>query len=237
MKVVLVGDIHNRWKQTEKFLTIPADRYIFLGDYWDMFYDDIGEAQLTCLKVKELLQRNDTTLLFGNHDVSYRIGETTRCSGWTSEKNQVIHELMTEEDWSKMKYYEVLEDTNGIWLISHAGFHSDIFTHPIFGESLDYIHQKMKNAIEHLELFKCYPDEMAAGLCRGGGNRIGGMLWCDFNQELVPFETFNQVFGHTPSRIIKADILNTQNYCIDSCSRECLVWEDGKCEIINGEKL
>lgn len=60
------------------------------------------------------------------------------------------------------------------------------------------------------------------GRCRGGFQDVGGIFWCDFNQEFQPIEGLRQVFGHTSQRQIEQD---GDNYCID-----CL--ERGKLEVL-----
>jgi hypothetical protein len=233
MRVLFIGDVHERVEEVKKALTISADKYIFTGDYFDSHeHSNLKQTEEICYLVKQLLNRNDTVLLMGNHDLSYRSDGNFACSGFTMEKCNLINSIITPELWSEMSYwyYIYLEEQKQEWLVSHAGFHRDLFTCPINGESLEFIMKRMKDSEIRLTSLDM-TNEFGAGRARGGMYLYGGILWCDFDREFKPLKSFNQIFGHTPDDKIRKLDSSSINYCIDSCMKELLLWEDGKFSI------
>jgi len=66
---------------------------------------------------------------------------------------------------------------------------------------------------------------------RNKAKAIGGIFWCDFNQEFVPIKGINQIFGHTGydnrnkeylkgSKIRLLKGIDSENYCIDCLDRK-----------------
>jgi hypothetical protein len=130
MKTVMIGDIHGRdcWKgivETEK-----ADRYIFIGDYFDSF-DIPGLLQMH--NFKELMMWSEKTdaecvFLIGNHDYGYFEGcDGTTTSGYQFKLAPSIKMLV--RDWKhKLQMAYRFDDV----LCTHAGVSTD-FMNGVFG--------------------------------------------------------------------------------------------------------
>ena len=74
-----------------------------------------------------------------------------------------------------------------------------------------------------------------AGYRRGGIQRYGGIVWCDFD-EFVGIPGVKQVFGHTPQNIptwknYTENGLTSENLCVDTHNRDYVIYNDGKLEI------
>jgi len=248
-KILVIGDIHNRWVQAEEI----ASKYdathtiIFVGDYFDNFYDTAIDAEQTARWLKSSLDKPNRIHLLGNHDINYayynhrpsKAGaeQIYHCSGYTPQKDDAIGRIMTNADWDKIK---IAHKQNGFWF-SHAGFHPFWFG-TFTGMSDDSINEKLKTIQICIET-RSYSNELCgAGRCRGGANRVGGLLWRDHIQEPYTGDYWNdasglkQVCGHTPLRK-GIDIEETANkgLCInvDCGLREVLeINESGEYNII-----
>jgi hypothetical protein len=130
MKTVMIGDIHGRdcWKgivETEK-----ADRYVFIGDYFDSF-DIPGLLQMH--NFKELMLWSEETeaeciFLIGNHDYGYFEGcDGTTTSGYQFKLAPSIKMLVRE--WKhKLQMAYRFDDV----VCTHAGVSTD-FMNGVFG--------------------------------------------------------------------------------------------------------
>jgi hypothetical protein len=130
MKTVMIGDIHGRdcWKQIVE--TEKADRYIFIGDYFDSF-DIPGLLQMH--NFKELMLWSEQTdaeciFLIGNHDYGYFEGcDGTNTSGYQFKLAPSIKMLVNE--WKhKLQMAYRFDDV----LCTHAGVSTD-FMNGVFG--------------------------------------------------------------------------------------------------------
>jgi len=246
-KILCIGDIHNRWVAAEAIASKYDDTHtiVFVGDYFDNFHDTAIDADQTARWLKESLSKPNRIHLMGNHDINYDYknvrasGQIYHCSGYSPAKDDAINRILTNEDWDKIK---IAHFENGFWF-SHAGFHPFWFASPPYGMDNEIINIKLKkilNAIESRE----YSNELcAAGKCRGGINRVGGLLWRDHYQEPYTGSYWNdqsgikQVYGHTPMRK-GIDVEETRNkgLCIDiDCGLQQVleILEDGRYNIID----
>jgi hypothetical protein len=212
-KIIVIGDIHNRWVQAEEIASKYDSTHtiIFVGDYFDNFYDTALDADQTARWLKSSLQKENRIHLLGNHDINYayynhrplKTGyeQLYHCAGYTPQKDDAINRIMVNEDWDKIK---IAHKQNGFWF-SHAGFHPMWFG--TFAGMTDIsINEKLKDIQISLET-RSYSSELCgAGRCRGGSNRVGGLLWRDHIQESYTGDYWNdnsgikQVCGHTPLR-------------------------------------
>lgn len=226
MKIIVIGDIHNNFVQAEVIHDKYQDTHkiIYVGDYFDNFGDSAIDADQTARWVKRTLDRPNTVMLFGNHDINYSHyawsgdHQLYNCSGYTFAKDDAISKVLTEKDWEKLK---IAHKENGFWF-SHAGFHPNWFA-DFNGLSDSVIESKLKGIQIALET-RSYSNELAAaGRCRGGAHRVGGLLWRDHNQEsfdgsiwMEATNSFKQVCGHTPMRRgIDVEELNKGGVCIN----------------------
>ena len=95
---------------------------IFLGDYFDDFYDTPAHMEVTCRWLKQAIGRGQDTFLLENHCfayLSYELGvRWGYCSGWDVGKQQVFHRHFPGDTLLKSSAWTA--HCQG-WLISHAG--------------------------------------------------------------------------------------------------------------------
>jgi hypothetical protein len=232
MKTLIVGDIHNKHKNVEPLLSKWDGNIIFVGDYFDDFYDTPNDAISTALWLKESLTKENRIHLMGNHDFHYMLPLDCGiyCSGYTDAKHKSIKSILTKEDWDKVKYFHEY----GKYWISHAGITKNWFSHPVKGfdiNSVEFVIDKTKGYVDSL-LFEGMGAFYAADSYRGGSYEKGGLLWNDWrNTELI--DGVIQIVGHTPSnRIqIKTDGINYA-YNVDCWFEEFLIIYDEGCSQI-----
>ena len=206
--IIAIGDIHNHWVEAEQIASLydKTHTVVFTGDYFDDFGDTAQDAIQTAQWLKESLDKPNRIHLMGNHDINYSYlnyltdsnghpQNIYNCSGYDMRKDDAINRVMNEEDWDKIKlaYHD-----NGVWF-THAGIHPHWFEHPINGMSNDHIAKCIDVATENYRnrIWDAYIG--AVGRCRGGTQKVGGILWCDDFQEGHVSRGLRQVFGHTPT--------------------------------------
>jgi hypothetical protein len=205
-KILVIGDIHNHWVEAEAIASKYDDHTIvFVGDYFDDFGDSAIDADQTARWLKESLTKPNRIHLMGNHDINYSylnyrkdsngtLQNIYYCSGYTLQKDDAINRIMTNEDWDKIKMYHY---ENG-WFFTHAGISKHWFEHPVLGTTPETIIKRIDEAVE-LYKNREYTDILgAAGRCRGGTHRTGGILWHDHFRESNTIPGIKQVYGHTP---------------------------------------
>jgi len=206
-KILVIGDIHNHWVKAEAIASKYDDHTIvFVGDYFDDFGDTAIDADQTARWLKESLTKPNRIHLMGNHDINYsylnyrkdsrgNLQNLYHCSGYTLQKDDAINRVMTNEDWDKIKMYHY---ENG-WFFTHAGLSHYWFEHPVLGTTPEVIIKKIDEATE-LYKNREYTDILgAAGRCRGGSHKAGGILWHDHYRESNTIPGIKQVYGHTPN--------------------------------------
>ncbi len=154
MTTILIADVHNRIGWIEKGLLklkelYNYDKVVFLGDYFDRFYDSPYQAGQTAAWLRQSLQHEDRIHLLGNHDMPYMCpnNETLWCPGFTPTKWRVI-DVEMHDHWDKLKpaHYD-----QG-WLLSHAGFNEKIVANPVTG--IPTAEQLVEMAEEGLQIVK-----------------------------------------------------------------------------------
>ena len=120
MKTVVIGDIHGRpiWKQI--ISNENPDRVIFMGDYFDAYYDYTAAEQM--YNFNEIIQYKlsghaDVVMLVGNHDYHYMPGIIEQYSGYQHGARVAIEHLLYENK----VYLEMAFEMMGGFLFSHAG--------------------------------------------------------------------------------------------------------------------
>ena len=206
-KILVIGDIHNHWVEVEAIaLKYDDHTIVFVGDYFDDFGDTAIDADQTARWLKESLSKPNRIHLMGNHDINYsylnyykdskgNLQNIYHCSGYTLQKDDAINRIMTNEDWDKIKMYHY---ENG-WFFTHAGLSQHWFEHPVLDTTPEIIIKKLDEAVEMYKNRE-YTDILgAAGRCRGGSHKVGGILWHDHFRESTPLPFIKQVYGHTPN--------------------------------------
>jgi hypothetical protein len=185
----------------------------------------------------------------GNHDINYayynirpgsNLGDQIyNCSGYSPAKDDAINRIMSNEDWDKIKF---AHKENGFWF-SHAGMHPFWFASPPYGMDDEVINIKLKKIQKAINDREFSNELAAAGKCRGGIHRVGGLLWRDQMQESYTGSYWNdqsgikQVSGHTPMRKgIDIEEVRNGGLCIDidcGLSQVLEILEDGTYNIID----
>jgi hypothetical protein len=245
MNIITIGDIHNHWVEAEQIASLydKTHTVVFTGDYFDDFGDTAQDAIQTAQWLKESLDKPNRIHLMGNHDINYsylnyrkdelgQLQNIYNCSGYDMKKDDAISRIMTEADWDKIKFVYFKND---FWF-THAGIHPYWFEHPVMGMDSDVILGKIGKAQNDYKNRTWNETIGAVGRCRGGMQKMGGILWLDSNQESTLISNFKQVFGHTPT-MGRADIWaenKSVNINIDCGLMQVLeISEDGTYSIID----
>ena len=233
-RILLTSDIHQNWRRLETILAKEFyDIHVSLGDYFDSHvYDCHADAVETTRLYKELLHKENTHILLGNHEMNYHYsaGRFTRCSGYSDKKDLYINAIITPDDWNKAKWFCTVDD----FLCTHAGLGKGLIPEKD-RESLDavvnFLDQESilaNRALANHKLHWFY----GAGQSRGGNLPFGGILWSDWKREFIPIPGIDQLYGHTSSRgIAKYNSVYPNNICIDCELSEYLIIDNGKMEV------
>jgi UDP-2,3-diacylglucosamine pyrophosphatase LpxH len=150
MKTVIIGDVHGRdqWKQIvdqEK----DADRFVFVGDYFDSFDISAVEQMHNFKEIVEFKQTigEEVIMLIGNHDYHYfpEMGDSST-SGYQTRMAMVIKQLIGENREHLQVAHRI-----GEFVFSHAGISSEWLDDTV----LDWTEENMVDKIN--ELFKYTP--------------------------------------------------------------------------------
>lgn len=130
-------------------------------------------------------------MLIGNHEFPY-LDPSNSFSGfhWRPEIHHKIQSLMAEDLIGPALLHDEI-------LISHAG----VSKHFIAVEEQNnarYQYEMLEDRWNAKQFD--FGHFSAVGWARGGRNKVGGILWCDFEQEFVPTK-FPQIVGHTPKYV------------------------------------
>jgi predicted phosphodiesterase len=239
MKTVIIGDIHGHdsWKQVVA-QEQDADRFIFVGDYFDSFtlpgltqcenFQDLIEFKTTTLY-------HDVVLLIGNHDYHYfpEIGDSNT-SGYQARMAPTIqHIISTNRDHLQIAYQ--FDDI----LVTHAGV-SSVWADDILGEwkvetladQINELFVYQPTKIEYRS-FKQVGDQVygAGGF---GDETFQGPIWIRPRSLMAAnYDTLRnqirQVVGHTTRKQIDIEGKATggRYYFVDTMPREYLIVTDG----------
>lgn len=221
MNITIIPDVHHHIKEVEQILCIEnPDKVVFLGDWFDDFYDNEAMSRKTARWLVGRMDRyKEDVFIWGNHDVHYGFPSSfIRCSGFEQSKCNAIRDIMRPAHWERFVFHH----WEGPWLMTHAGLTkshtSGVTDIPLWLREEERAAQfALRRSSGHWIL--------AAGMARGGSAPFGGLIWCDVS-EFLPIRGVNQVFGHTPQqskRVWKYDTkrrtgntTDSKNYCIDT---------------------
>lgn len=231
MKTIVISDLHNRYSWVESALSSPLlkpyDRVVFLGDYFDDFYDTIEDIKKVAKWLKQSLSKSNRIHLCGTHELWYRFPNNPylKASGNTKQKSDVINDILTEKDWNQLRLYYYEQD----FLLTHAGVHSNLIgkTDLSKQEMLNRIKSETEKALQDVKNGRINP-YLGAGLSRGGRQAVGGITWLDWHDEFEPVSHINQIVGHTELRQTEEKTTdNSKNYCMDTKNRHIGILENG----------
>lgn len=206
---LFIPDIHHKWGMAEKIISrVGADEVVLLGDYFDDFEDTPQMVNDTCDWLQDSLEKPNRTHLIGNHDQQYVFPyESFRCTGYAQWKHFIIRDNINPKLWEKLKWFHFVD--NNRWLCCHAGLHKM----NVPKEFKQYRNDRPKFVTELTNYLNHEIEEglraagrgdgswiFNAGASRGGGNRVGGITWCDYEMEFFPVMGINQIVGHTQQR-------------------------------------
>lgn len=188
MEYICIGDLHGKIEIAVDVLTNPDyDKYhkVFVGDFLDSF-DRTKEDQIELLLLMlEAEERDDVTILIGNHELSY-IKKGMRCSGYSWQMESHVSPHATNMFLKFKTHFYLADDI----LVTHAGANKQLF------------HIK-----EHLDTALETNDEILyrIGYARGGTKPYGGIFWNDFWEEHQVIPGLTQISGHTAHRPLFAE--------------------------------
>lgn len=250
MKTIIIPDLHNRVNWIEQTLSSPIlkpyDMIVYLGDYFDNFYDTPRDAYNSATWLRQSLHKPNRVHLLGTHDLWYRFPNNplAKASGNTYEKAYAINSVLTIDDWNLIKPYHYEQN----FLLTHAGVHQyliskyvlenkQIFNKHIVDNVLqlnsqEIVDQIIKPATE--EALKDVSNNSMniwfdAGFARLGTQKVGGIIWLDWNIEFEPIPGLNQIVGHS-ERLVpeQKSIQDSKNYCLDTKSQYIGILENGE---------
>jgi len=123
MKTIFISDIHGRdtWKGILNSHYVKGDRVVFLGDYLDSFDITVNTQLTNLLDIIEFKKTNSNIiLLWGNHDVQYRLPlnavNDKICAGYNGATHVQAYHIFKEYDRLFQWAYQI----DNV-LITHAG--------------------------------------------------------------------------------------------------------------------
>ena len=227
-KILIVPDIHNACDKADKIINLEkSDKVVFLGDYFDNYYDGPAIAEKTAKWLVNSLKIENRVHLIGNHDLSYMSNNPNfRCSGYTEEKHNVIKQQ--EIPWHKLKMHYWLDEK---WLCTHAGLSNSFFewyNHRKKYSIQRFLDTSQKN-LDNIEDMEYDHNFFKVSWRRGGSGNLAGTLWCD-HEEFEPILGINQIYGHTNGSVVRKNE-NSENYCIDTALNNYAVYQNHAIEI------
>lgn len=226
MKIVAIGDIHglDTWKEIVK-LHPDADKYVFIGDYFDSF-DIYPVVQIQ--NFKEILEfKNDNMdkveLLIGNHDFHYTNLTLQKYSGFNNVMSFDYGNLVNEN----------ISNRNLKMIFKYNDF---IFSHAGISKTWAMNYNLNINDIESEVnlLFKYNPSafEFVHGVCDGTGSSVEhSPIWIRPNALIKDKIDGIHIFGHT--HMNEVSYIENEYYNIDCLPNQYLVIENDICIIKN----
>jgi UDP-2,3-diacylglucosamine pyrophosphatase LpxH len=242
MKTVIIGDVHGRdqWKQIvaqEK----DADRFVFLGDYFDSFDISAVEQMHNFKEIVEFKQTigEEVIMLIGNHDYHYfpEMGDSST-SGYQTLMAVVIKQLIGENREHLQVAHRI-----GKFVFSHAGISSEWLDDTIIDWTEENMVDKINELFKYTPLsldyrsFKMFSATEWAGASGYGNETYQGPMWIrpkalmEANKKTLRNKII-QVVGHTYQNEIDKEGKATggRYYFVDvqETSQEYMIITDGQ---------
>lgn len=203
MTTLVIPDIHNHVDSADEWIErFPADRIIFLGDYFDNFGDTPEDAERTARWLRDSLAQPNRIHLWGNHDLPYGfVSEPSLyCPGFTPKKSELVSQVLNwDEHWSRLKLVHFERE----YAFSHAGI-----SRFVFGLNLT----PAKVEARCLAALKAPARGKVVDPVLG----IDGIVWQRW-YVMDELEEFHQIVGHTPMREIGINVARGRlNVCLDT---------------------
>jgi len=225
IKYLIIPDVHGRafWeKPVEETLLSPDGHIVFLGDYLDPYSrewesEDITpmEAKVLCRtealerfkKILELKKQNPdrVTLLLGNHDCGYAVGEHI-CSDRMDRHNCREIEHLFRDNRELFQLAEECDIAGRHFVFSHAGILKG-WVDLVWGGEMDSPGFNVVNELNDAWLTENYGilDSLRNyDLYRGWrGGKFGSPVWSDIRSwtKVTPEETYGfNIVGHTQQK-------------------------------------
>lgn len=214
IRYLILPDIHGRdfWRDpVEETLRDTDAHIVFLGDFHDPYpqefhYDEECESRSVdnFKQILELKKQNPgrITLLIGNHDCGYAIGDDI-CSSRMDRVHRRELESLFQDNRELFQIAEECDIAGKHFVFSHAGILKG-WADLIWGDEMD---KPEFNVVDHLNnawLTSNYGVLDALGyydVYRGwGGYKYGSPVWSDIRSwvRVTPEETFGfNIVGHT----------------------------------------
>jgi len=241
MKTVIIGDVHGRdqWKQIVAQES-DADRFVFLGDYFDSFDISAVEQMHNFKEIVEFKQTigEEVIMLIGNHDYHYfpEIGDSST-SGYQTRMAPSIKQLVDEN----RKHLQVAHRI-GKFVFSHAGISSEWLDDTITDWTEENMVDKINELFKYTPLsldyrsFKMFSATEWAGASGYGNETYQGPMWIrpkalmEANKKTLRKKII-QVVGHTYQNEIDKEGKATggRYYFVDvqETSQEYMIITDG----------
>ena len=216
INTLIIPDVHGRWFWREPVNEVLAEtdaHIVFLGDYLDPYpyeWDDpyIDEKLLSIDRFKEIIELKRTnpnriTLLLGNHDCGYCIGDDI-CSCRMDHRNRKEIESLFSDNEELFQLAEERDVNGKHFVLSHAGILKG-WVKLVWGEEdMNRDGFNVVNELNNAWLVSHYGILDALGdydYYRGGwGGMYGSPIWSDIRawEKVTPDETYGfNIVGHT----------------------------------------
>jgi len=242
MKTCVIADVHGRdqWKQIVAQES-DADRFVFLGDYFDSFDISAVEQMHNFKEIVEFKQTigEEVIMLIGNHDYHYfpEIGDSST-SGYQTRMAPSIKQLVDEN----RKHLQVAHRI-GKFVFSHAGISSEWLDDTITDWTEENMVDKINELFKYTPLlldyrsFKMFSATEWAGASGYGNETYQGPMWIrpkalmEANKKTLRKKII-QVVGHTIQNQIdtKGKTTGGRYYFTDvqETSQEYMIITDGQ---------
>jgi len=255
MTTLIIPDVHQDIQSVKKIFAVEDlnsfDEVIFLGDWFDSFYEPpkVASFKDTCLFVRDLVWENNKNkkmvFLVGNHDLAYIYNNkkggytsvapsiTYWCSGVTKSKigtfRQVFYDKGLKDDWF-LENFKIAHRSQG-WIFSHAGMVNRQIPYgftvdQVIDEVLPDVWLNFRNVAYRQNALIS-----AVGVARGGQDNTGGLLWLDYHNEFhASSDIGKQVFGHSYVPEPTATAMNTdyESWNLDTNLKDYAKIRDGR---------
>jgi len=244
MKTVIIGDVHGRdqWKQIVAQEN-DADRFVFLGDYFDSFDISAVEQMHNFKEIVELKETSnkEVIMLIGNHDYHYfpEIGDSST-SGYQTRLAPSIKQLVDESRQHLQVAYRM-----GQFVFSHAGISSEWLDDFIPSWTLNTMVDQINDTFKYTPTNLCYRSYKITDIDNGivigsggfGNETYQGPMWIrpkalmEANKKTLRKKII-QVVGHTYQNEIDKEGKATggRYYFVDvqETSQEYMIITDGQ---------
>ena len=213
-KILIIPDVHGRdfWKEpVKKVLEDTNAHIVYIGDYtdpysseWDPNFDYLQHTVDNFKEIIEMKKQNSDriTLLLGNHDCGYAIGDNV-CSSRMDKIHQSELEKIFRENRELFQIAEECDIAGKHFIFSHAGILKG-WVRSVWGEEADSPDFKVVDRLNNAWLVEDWSILNYLGdhdNYRGWYSfQYGSPVWSDIRSwiRVTPEETYGfNIVGHT----------------------------------------